>query len=74
MRGGPHLSGGDDLCEGVMEDGLVGDQVQEVDTVHVQRQDVLTALQRIIVSPHLRRMKIIKMRSLKTMMSYRKEA
>ena len=44
MRGGPDLSGGDDLCEGVVEDGLMSDQVQEVDTVHIERQDVLTAL------------------------------
>ena len=44
MRGGPDLSGGDDLGEGVVEDGLMSDQVQEVDTVHIERQDVLTAL------------------------------
>ena len=50
-----HLSCGDDLGEGVVEDGLVGDQVQEVDTVHVERQDVLTALQGIIVTPNLGR-------------------
>ena len=52
MGGGPDLSGGDDLCEGVVEDGLVGDQVQEVDAVHVEGQDVLAALQWIIVPPH----------------------
>ena len=35
MRDVSYLSSGDDLSEGVVEDGLVGDQVQEVDTVHV---------------------------------------
>ena len=55
MRAGPDLSGGDDLCEGVVEDGLVCDQIQEVDTMHVERQDVLTALQGVIITPHLRR-------------------
>ena len=52
MRGGPDLSGGDDLGEGVVEDGLVGDQVKEVDAVHVERQDVLAALQRVIIPSH----------------------
>ena len=33
---GLHLAGGDDLSEGVVQDGLVGDQVQEVDTVLVE--------------------------------------
>ena len=30
------------------------DQIKEVDTMHIERQDVLTALQRVIISPHLR--------------------
>ena len=51
---GLHLPGGDDLGEGVVEDGLVGDQVQEVDTVLVQSQDVLATLHRVAVPPHLK--------------------
>ena len=76
MRGGSDLSGGDDLCEGVVEDGLVSDQVEEVDAVHVEGQDVLTALQRIIITPHLPREIIIKpfCNFVKTLLSHRKEA
>ena len=50
---GLHLPGGDDLGEGVVEDGLVGDQVQKVDTVFVESQDMLTTLHWITVSSHL---------------------
>ena len=53
MRDVSYLSSGDDLSEGVVEDGLVCDQIKEVDTMHIERQDVLTALQRVIISPHL---------------------
>ena len=51
---GLHLARGDDLGEGVVEDGLVGDQVQEVDSVLVQSQDVLAPFHRVAVSPHLK--------------------
>ena len=75
LRGGPDLSGGDDLGEGVVEDGLVGDQVQEVDTVHVERQDVLTALQRVIITPHLQRGNMVIEYMMGSCLScYRKEA
>ena len=39
-----HLPGGDDLGEGVVEDGLVGDEVEEVDPVLVEGQDVLVGV------------------------------
>ena len=39
-----HLPGGDDFCEGVVQDGLVGDEVEEVDPVLVEGQDVLVGV------------------------------
>ena len=55
---GLHLAGGDDLGEGVVEDCLVGDQVQEVDAVHVQRQDVLAPLHGVVITSHLHKNKL----------------
>ena len=54
---GLHLAGGDDLGEGVVEDGLVGDQVEEVNSVFVESEDVFTALHGIAVSADLRKMR-----------------
>ena len=53
-----HLPGGDDLGEGVVEDCLVGDEVQEVDAVHVQRQDVLAPLHGVVITSHLHKNKL----------------
>ena len=52
-----HLPGGDDLGEGVVEDGLVGDEVEEVNSVFVECEDVFTALHGIAVSADLRKVR-----------------
>ena len=51
---GLHLAGGDDLCEGVVQDGLVGDQVQEVHPMLVECKNVLTSFYWITVTTHLK--------------------
>ena len=52
-----HLPGGDDLGEGVVEDGLVGDEVEEVNSVFVECEDVFTALHGVAVSADLRKVR-----------------
>ena len=51
---GLHLSRGDDLSEGVVQDCLVGDQVQEVNSMLVQCKNVLTSLNRVAVTTNLK--------------------
>ena len=52
-----HLPGGYDLSEGVVEDGLVGDEVEEVNSVFVECEDVFTALHGVAVSADLRKVR-----------------
>ena len=45
-----YLSCGDDLREGIVENGLVGDKVEEVNSVLVQSKNMLASLARVTVA------------------------